>query len=183
MEAAEGSSYSHVLQDRPAKPIDKPGTSKEQHVADDSAVITAGDSNMERSSAAIVERVKGDKRVKVGCFPGQTMQTVMTAAKGQLALSSKARNPVVTAAGLNNVLKGEEGKLGQEIAKGVKDLRATAPSAVCNAGGDEAGVHTERAVLAANSEIVRRGRELGLEQGSGQQWTWASGTGFTSGPG
>lgn len=167
MEATIGNSYSHVLRNRTAKPVDNPGTSKERHVADDSVVIIAGDSNMKRSSAAIVERVKGDKRVKVGCFPGQTMQTVMTAAKGQLALSSKARNLVVIAAGLNDVLKGEEGKLGQEIAKGVKDLRATAPNvriAVCTVPEVmKQGVHTERVVLAANSEIVRCGRELGLE--------------------
>lgn len=95
------------------------------------------------------------------------MQTVMAKAKGQLAMSSQGRNLVVIAAGLNDVLKGKGEKLGQELAKGVKDLRATAPNAriaVCTVPEvTKQGVHTERVVLAANSEIRRRAKELGFE--------------------
>lgn len=163
--ARKGTSYANVLKDKQAERGVKDKVSKEQHVAD--SVIIAGDSNMKRCGATVMERVGGDKRVKVGCFPGQTMQTVMAEAKGQLALSRQSRNLVVIAAGLNDVLKGEEEKLGQKIEEGVKNLRATAPNlliAVCTVPEvARQGVHTERAVLAANSEIVRRGRELGYE--------------------
>lgn len=163
----KGNSYSHALQDSSRKPGAEQVGRKEQHVAADSVVIIAGDSNIKRSGPAVMKRVQEDRRVKVGCFPGQTMQTVMAQAKVQLALSSESRNLVVIAAGLNDVLKGEEGKLGQEIAKGVKELRATAPNvliAVCTVPEvAKQSVHTERAVLAANSEIVRRSRELGFE--------------------
>lgn len=163
----KGNSYSHVLKDSSSKPGEGQIGRKEQHVAADSAVIIAGDSNIKRSGPAVMERVAGDTRVHVGCFAGQTMKTVMAQAKGQLALSNKARNLVVIAAGLNDVLKGEEGKLGQEIEKGVKELRATAPNvliAVCTVPEvTKQSVHTERAVLAANSEIARRSGELGFE--------------------
>lgn len=124
---------------------------------------------MRRSSAAVMERVEGDTRVTVGCFHGQTMmQTVRKKADGQLALSSKARNLEVIAAGLNDALKGDEGKLGPGQAKGANDLRATVPNgliAVCTAPEvTKSRVHTERAVLAADSEIERRGRQLGFEE-------------------
>ena len=170
-EAAHGAkgttdtSYANVLKDRQSKSVAEQVCRKEQHVAD--RVIIAGDSNIARCSPALVERVQGDKRVRVGCFPGKTMQTVMTQAKGQLAMSNQGRNLVVIAAGLNDVLKGEEGKLGQEIENGVKDLRATAPNvliAVCTVPEVmKQGVRTERVVLAVNSEIRRRGKELGFE--------------------
>lgn len=114
----KGNSYSRVLQDSSRKPGAEQVGRKEQHVAADSVVIIAGDSNIKRSGPAVMKRVEEDRRVKVGCFPGKTMQTVMAQAKVQLALSSESRNLVVIAAGLNDVLKGEEGKLGQEIAKG-----------------------------------------------------------------
>lgn len=160
-----GNSYAHVLKDRQSKSVAEQVGRKEQHVAD--TVIIAGDSNVARCSTAIMERVEGDKRVKVGCFPGEKMQTVMAKAKGQLAMSSQGRNLVVIAAGLNDVLEGEEGKLGQEIAKGVKDLRATAPNvliSVCTVPEvTKQGVHTERVVLAANSEIRRCAKDLGFE--------------------
>lgn len=144
--ARKGASYANVLKDKQAERGVKDKVSKEQHVAD--SVIIAGDSNMKRCGATVMERVGGDKRVKVGCFPGQTMQTVMAEAKGQLALSRQSRNLVVIAAGLNDVLKGEEEKLGQKIAEGVKNLRATAPNlliAVCTVPEvARQGVHTER---------------------------------------
>lgn len=61
---------------------------------------------------------EGVKPVKVGCFPGQTTQTLMVEAKEQFYMSTHGGHVVVIAVGLNIIPKGEDAKLVQGAPKG-----------------------------------------------------------------
>ncbi|XP_072143098.1 uncharacterized protein [Dermacentor andersoni] len=142
-------------------------TGKQGEVGESERVIIAGDSNMAGCSKAIVERVKGDKRVAVGTFPGRTLSAVMERAKEKLTENAHVRNLVVVAGGLNDVLNRKGPGLAQRLAKGVDDLRELSPQVqivVCTV--PEVPVrdsHVQRAVVAANEAIWKMSREKGFE--------------------
>ncbi|CAN7944272.1 unnamed protein product, partial [Ixodes hexagonus] len=127
-------------------------------------VIIIGDSNMGRCKAAIAERVKGDTRVKVGVMAGQTVGTVITVAAGELWNVMEGRNLVVIAGGLNDILQGRGEGIGKQVRKGVKELREISHRvqiAVCTVPEVQGrGLYVERAVIEANREIRRLGREM-----------------------
>ncbi|KAG0411749.1 hypothetical protein HPB47_011131 [Ixodes persulcatus] len=129
-------------------------------------VIIAGDSNMERCRRAIAERVKGDARVQIGVLAGQTMRAVIEGVKEKLWETKEGQNLVMIAGGLNDVLGGNGGGVGKQLRKGVRDLRATSDNVqihVCTVPEVRGqGVHIERAVIAANQDIWRLGREMGF---------------------
>ncbi|KAM7296096.1 uncharacterized protein ISCGN_021292 [Ixodes scapularis] len=129
-------------------------------------VIIAGDSNMERCRRAIAERVKGDARVRIGVLPGQTMRAVIEGVKDKLWETKEGQNLVVIAGGLNDVLRGNGGGVGKQLRRGVMELRATSDNVeihVCTVPEvRDQGVHIERAVVAANRDIRRLGREMGF---------------------
>ncbi|XP_075736188.1 uncharacterized protein LOC142776432 isoform X1 [Rhipicephalus microplus] len=130
-------------------------------------VIIAGDSNLVRCAAAIKERVKGDKRVAIGTFPGQTLGTVMSQAGEHFAAKAVNRNLVVIAGGLNDVLKKESSGLATALARGVDDMRTVSPQVqivVCTVPEVPVrNVNLRRAVVDANKEIWRISREKGFE--------------------
>ncbi|KAG0437461.1 hypothetical protein HPB47_017437 [Ixodes persulcatus] len=129
-------------------------------------VIIAGDSNMERCRRAIAERVKGNARVQIGVLAGQTMRAVIEEVKEKLWERKKGQNLVMIAGGLNDVLRGNVGGVGKQLRRGVMDLRATSDNVqihVCTVPEVRGqGVHIERAVIAANRDIWRLGREMGF---------------------
>ncbi|CAN7974835.1 unnamed protein product [Ixodes persulcatus] len=129
-------------------------------------VIIAGDSNMERCRRAIAERVKGDARVQIGVLAGQTMRAVIEGVKEKLWETKEGQNLVMIAEGLNDVLRGNGGGMGKQLRRGVMDLRATSDNVqihVCTLPEVRGqGVHIERAVIAANRDIWRLGREMGF---------------------
>lgn len=53
-------------------------------------VIIVEDSNRTRCREAVRERLKGDVRVQVGAFPGQTERTVIERAKDKVAHEIRA---------------------------------------------------------------------------------------------
>lgn len=130
-------------------------------------VIIAGDSNLVRCAEALKERVKGDKRVLVGTFPGHRLGSVMRQAREKLRSGAHGRNLVMIAAGLNDVLNKESSGLATTLAKGVDDMRAISPQVqivVCTV--PEIPVrdgNLQRAVVDANKEIWRTSREKGFE--------------------
>ncbi|XP_049269478.1 uncharacterized protein LOC125757675 [Rhipicephalus sanguineus] len=130
-------------------------------------VIIAGNSNLVRCAEAINERVKGDKRVSIGTFPGHTLGSVMRQASEKLAAKANRRNLVVIARGLNDVLNKESSGLATTLAKGVEDMRAVSPQVqivVCTV--PEVPVRNgnlQRAVVDANKEIWRISGEKGFE--------------------
>lgn len=130
-------------------------------------VIIAGDSNLARCSKAITERVKGDKRVAIGVFPGQTMGSVIQRAKANLLGKAQGQNLVIVAGGLNDALKRQGGGLAHRLAKGVDELRAVSPQvriAVCTVPEVPlCDINVQRAVVATNKAIWRVGREKGFE--------------------
>lgn len=68
-------------------------------------VKVAGDSNIPTYMQAVAERVKGDARVQVGAFPGQTVRTVFEKAKDKLMETKKGLNIVVIPGGVSDVLR------------------------------------------------------------------------------
>ncbi|CAN8027405.1 unnamed protein product, partial [Ixodes persulcatus] len=129
-------------------------------------VIIAGDSDVERCRGAIAERVKGDARVQIGGLAGQTMRVVIEGVKEKLWGTKEGQNLVMIAGGLNDVLRGKGGVVGKQLRRGVRDLRATSDNVqihVCTVPEVRGqGVHIERAVIAANRDIWRLGREMGF---------------------
>ncbi|CAN7947879.1 unnamed protein product [Ixodes pacificus] len=129
-------------------------------------VIIAGDSNMERCRRAIAERVKGDARVQIGVLAGQTMRAVMEGVKEKLWGTKEGQNLVMIAGGLNDVLRGNGAGVGKQLRRGVRDLRATSDNVeihVCTVPEVRGqGIHIEKAVIAANQDIWRLGREMGF---------------------
>lgn len=130
-------------------------------------VIIAGDSNLSRCSAAIVERVKGDKRVAVGTFPGRTLADVMERAREKLAENAQARNLVIVSGGLNDVLSRKGAGIAQRLAKGVDNLREVSPRVqivVCTVPVVPVrDINVQRAVAATNEAIWQMSREKGFE--------------------
>ncbi|XP_075738973.1 uncharacterized protein LOC142784480 isoform X1 [Rhipicephalus microplus] len=130
-------------------------------------VIIAGDSNLNRCTEAIKERVRGDKRVAVGAFPGRKLEAVMRQASAKLKTTADRRNLVIISGGLNDVLNEDEEGLAATLAKGIDDMRATSPKVqvvICTIL--EVPVrdsNLQRAVVNANQEIWRMSREKGFE--------------------
>lgn len=79
---------------------------------------------MARCREAMGERVMGDTRVEAGVFSGETVRTLLEKEQDKL-WEKEGHNLVVTASGLNDVLRGNEASIWKQITKGVKDLRAT----------------------------------------------------------
>ncbi|KAH8037017.1 hypothetical protein HPB51_008343 [Rhipicephalus microplus] len=134
-------------------------TEKSQHV------IIAGDSNLNRCTEAIKERVRGDKRVAVGAFPERKLEAIMRQASAKLKTTADRRNLVIISGGLNDVLNEDAAGLAATLAKGVDDMRATSPKVqivICTI--PEVPVrdsNLQRAVVNANQEIWRMSREKG----------------------
>lgn len=97
---------------------------------------------------------EGDRRVKTGAFSGQTVRTVSEKAKEKLRETKEGQNFVVIAGGFNDVLRGKGARIGKQITKEVKDLRAMSLNvqiAVCTVPAVQGkGGHMERAMVAAN---------------------------------
>ncbi|KAH8024290.1 hypothetical protein HPB51_022409 [Rhipicephalus microplus] len=108
---------------------------KSQHV------IIARDSNLNRCTEAIKERVRCDKRVAVGTFPGRKLEAVMRQASAKLKTTADRQKLVIISGGLNDVLNEDGAGLAATLAKGVDDMRATSPKVTDMAGlsvpGDE----------------------------------------------
>lgn len=83
-------------------------------------VMILGDSNLARRLQTIRERLKGDRRVAVGTFPGKMLGTVMQQAKEELTRRDQGRSLVVIAGGLNNVLNGRTPEIEKRLTKGVE---------------------------------------------------------------
>ncbi|XP_049276281.1 uncharacterized protein LOC125760359 [Rhipicephalus sanguineus] len=130
-------------------------------------VIIAGDSNLATCAEAVKERVRGDKRVLIGKFPGHRLGSVMRQANAKLATKSNGRNLVIIAGGLNDVLSNESAELATTLAKGVDDMRAISPQVqivVCTI--PEVPVrdgNLQRAVVDANKEIWQMSRDKGTD--------------------
>ncbi|CAN7991016.1 unnamed protein product [Ixodes pacificus] len=143
-----------------APALTESGEDKEGHA------IIAGDSNIERCKRAIAERVKADARVQIGVLAAQTMRAVIEGVKEKLWGTKEGQKLVMIAGGLNDVLRGNGGGVEKQLRRGVRDLRATSENVqihVCTVPEVRGqGVHIERAVIAANQDIWRLGREMGF---------------------
>lgn len=70
---------------------------------------------MRYSEGEIRGRVRGDERVQVGGFPGQTVSVDMEKAKDRMSENMKGQNLVVKAGGTNDVLQGRGAGVQKQI--------------------------------------------------------------------
>lgn len=174
-------SYVEALTQRQKEQVTALGESAEKEGG--RMVIVAGDSNMRASEAEIRRWVRGDERVRVGVYPGQTVGEVMERAREQMWGNLQGQNLVVIAGGTNDVLKGRGAGVRKQLERGVRELRNLCPSVqIVVSTVPEIigrGVHVEREVLAVNREIRTLGRAMNFEvvdintEVRGVGWEWA----------